>query len=555
MSRAVAALLTLSFLAAVAGAGGAQTREAPLAEGRRALSIQGERYGIVPPDDTTVQRARSVFERVVRAAGRRPGLAFDLTVLDTPRVVGQALPGGLVVVSRGLLDLTAADDSALAFVLAHELAHLLRDHHAALPWRLLGAGQGVPPEHAQAYQEKELEADRLGVLFATLAGYQPTTAIAILQKVAADTRPDRLHPSPRARADAIAAQLADVGAHLEVLHLGLFLLGMRQYHDAALVLEQFIAVFPAREILSLAGTAWHKEALRHAPASPYQHLLVVDASTRALRLRGDQGFTPPPPDPEMQRAFRRAIDRAVTLYKQAVEADPEYAPALNNLAMAYLDLDETDLALAYVTRALKANSHLASAYNNRGIVRALAGDGRRAEEDWLRALQLEPGRPEIIANLARVQRNADDAKAWRARLPAPDRSVHVMQSFEGLGPGTSLERVRVKLTEPRARTIAVPLGGPSEEDLALSISPGHGLLAAVRHDLAEVVAAFGSSRAVTREGLGPGDSLARVERAYGRPSVVEGVQTLNVWYYPTRGLAVFAVGDRVQAIWGGRPTR
>ena len=303
--------------------------------------------------------------------------------------------------------------------------------------------------------------------------------------------------------------------------------------------------------MSLAGTAWHKEALQHAvPDHPYQHMLVLDASTRALRLRG-QGYMPPPPDP----AFRRAMDRALTLYKQAIEADPDYAPALNNLATAYLDLDESDLALAYVARGLKADPKLAAAYNNRGILRAIAGDVRRAEEDWRRALALEPGRREIIHNLSFVQKSADDAKAWRDRLPAPDRRVHAAQSFDGLGPGTPLERVRARLNEPRARTIAVPLGGPAEEDLALSLAPGQGLLAAVRGDLVEVVAAFGSPRSVTREGVGPGDSLARLERAYGRPSVVEGIQALNVSYYPTRGLAVFTVGDRVHAIWAGRPVR
>ena len=554
MSRALAALITSLLLAAPASHGAAQPRETPLVEGRRALGLHGERYGLLPAEDASVQRARAVFDKLARAAGRRPGLVLDLNVLDTPRVMGQALPGGLVVLSRGLLDLTGGDDNALAFVVGHELAHLLRDHHAALAGRLPETGHAIAPEHAQLYQEKELEADRLGALFAVLAGYQPTAAISVLQKVAADARPDRLHPGPRVRADAVSRQLADVAAHVEVLHLGLFLLGMGQSLEAARVLEQFAAVFPAREALSLAGTAWHKEALQHAVAKhPYQHLLVLDASTRALRLRGDQvaGFMPPPPDP----AFRRAMDRAVTLYKQAIEADPDYAPALNNLATAYLDLDESDLALAYVSQALKTDPKLASAYNNRGILRAIAGDVRRAEEDWRRALALEPGRREIIHNLATVQTHADDARAWRDRLPVPDRRVHAAQSFDGLGPGTPLERVRLRLNESRARTIAIPLGGPAEEDLALRLAPGQGLLAAVRRDLVEVVAAFGAPRSVTREGVGPGDSLLRLERAYGRPSAVEGIQALNVSYYPARGLAVFSVGDRVHAIWAGRPVR
>src|SRR5204862_93515 len=101
-----------------------------------------------------------------------------------------------------------------------------------------------------------------------------------------------------------------------------------------------------------------------------------------------------------------------------------------------------------------------------------------------------------------------DARSALAR--GPGGRLHAT----ALGPGMPLERVRLRLNESRARTIAIPLGGPAEEDLALSLAPGQGLLAAVRRDLVEVVAAFGAPRSVTREGVGPGDSLLRLERAY-----------------------------------------
>ena len=553
MRPARVALLTTLLLTAAAEAG-AQMREPPLAEGRRARTIQGERYGTLTPDDPAVQRARGIFERIVRAAGRRPGLVLELDVLDTPRVIGQALPGGLVVVSRGLLDLAEGDDNALAFVLGHELAHVVRDHHAVLLARFPASSE-VPAEQLSAYRDKELEADRLGVLFAVLAGYEPAAAVPMLKKVATDVRADPLHPAPRARAEAVNRQLLDISTQLEVLYLGLFLLGMDEPLDAARVLEQFAAVFPAREALSLGGLAWHKEALHvYTPDVRYRHLLVLDASTRALRLRGSPpagGYSSPPPDP----AFRRAMDRAVTLYKQAVEADPGYAPALNNLATAYLDLDERDLAAVYVNRALKADPALAAAYNNRGVLHALAGDPRKAQDDWLRALQLDPGRWEIIENVARVQKNPDDARAWRAKVTPLDRATYPAQALDGVVCGVPLDGLRSRFGDARVRAVPVPLGGVPGDDLALSIAPGQGLLVAVRRGVVEAVAAFGSARPVTREGVGPGDTAARVERAYGRPAGLSGVQAVNVWYYPARGMTIFIVGDRVQSVWAGRPKK
>ena len=304
------ALATLAFVLMAPWAS-AQPRETPLAEGRRTLTLQGERYGALPDQDPVTLRVREIFGKIVRAAGQRPGLAFEVQVLDTPKVIVEALPGGLVMISRGTVDLTHGDDNALAFLLAHEVAHLERDHHALLEsLGVLGAGAsaaraiGETEQVVHAYHAVELDADRLGVLYSMLAGYRALAAIPILITLIERSGPDLFHPNPKERAGAIRDQIAEIADHLEIFHLGLFLLGAGRPLDAARVLEHFLALFPSREVLSAVGVAYHREALRYAPAPPFRHALVVDGITRAQSTKGG-GAHP---------AFTQFMDRALLLH-------------------------------------------------------------------------------------------------------------------------------------------------------------------------------------------------------------------------------------------------
>ncbi len=53
--------------------------------------------------------------------------AFDITILDSPKVNAFALPGGYLYVTRGLLALSN-DTAEVAAVLAHEMAHVSSNH-------------------------------------------------------------------------------------------------------------------------------------------------------------------------------------------------------------------------------------------------------------------------------------------------------------------------------------------------------------------------------------------------------------------------------------------
>ncbi|MGH7536308.1 MAG: M48 family metallopeptidase, partial [Gemmatimonadales bacterium] len=129
-----------------------------------------------------LDRTRDAFGRLVGVA-HRPSLPWEVHLVGVPVVNAFTPGGGMVIVFDGLFGglIPAEDDDALAAVLAHEIAHVTLLH---VPTRMTWSGLGpLVAKHAQdpyyqaAYTtEQEAEADRLGVLYVALAGFDPMAA-------------------------------------------------------------------------------------------------------------------------------------------------------------------------------------------------------------------------------------------------------------------------------------------------------------------------------------------------------------------------------------------
>lgn len=134
----------------------------------------------------------------------RPNLPWRFGVLDDSDVNAFAAPGGYVFVTKGLLA-QMRSEAELAGVLAHEMSHVLRKHYLEAIKK--GARTGLMAEFAgealksggadpafnklvsagtEIYargldKSDEFEADRMGVVIATRAGYDPYGLPAVLQ--------------------------------------------------------------------------------------------------------------------------------------------------------------------------------------------------------------------------------------------------------------------------------------------------------------------------------------------------------------------------------------
>lgn len=129
------------------------------------------------------------------AAADQPNTRFTVTILDSADVNAFALPGGYIYVTRGILAL-ANDQSELAAVLAHEIAHVVMKHARARTNRIrtteivdkvvtgvFGADPSTDQSANKARlslaafsQAQELAADKEGILIAGKAGFDPHAA-------------------------------------------------------------------------------------------------------------------------------------------------------------------------------------------------------------------------------------------------------------------------------------------------------------------------------------------------------------------------------------------
>ncbi|MGE5568416.1 MAG: M48 family metalloprotease [Rhodospirillales bacterium] len=166
---------------------------------------------------------QALVERVgARLCGQRKSpWPFSFRVISAPVANAFALPGGFVFVYEPLVDMFSADEDALAFVLAHEMAHVLLGHAREAQLRRLllgrisagagGIGQLAEKLLALAYsREDELEADREAVAIMKAAGFDTAGAAAFFRRSERVEFPAleyfSTHPPARERLRAVQAQ-------------------------------------------------------------------------------------------------------------------------------------------------------------------------------------------------------------------------------------------------------------------------------------------------------------------------------------------------------------
>lgn len=207
----------------------------------------------LPDSDARVKQVRRIGEKLAAAATtylnehhagyRVEGFQWSFNVVNDATVNAWCMPGGKVVVYTGILPVTQ-DEAGLAVVMGHEIAHAIARHgneRMSQAMAVEGAGMTLDVFTAQkagyardlflqsygigsqlgmlAYSRKhETEADKMGLVFMAMAGYDPRTAPAFWQRMAAQGgggQPEFLstHPSDETRVNDLEAFMPEALKH------------------------------------------------------------------------------------------------------------------------------------------------------------------------------------------------------------------------------------------------------------------------------------------------------------------------------------------------------
>ena len=194
-----------------------------------------------------ISKATIQFLNQNKMSDRVAGYKWEFNLVNEKEANAWCMPGGKVVVYTGILPITK-DETGLAFVMGHEIAHAVAKHGNERMSQMLLAQTGSlaldvalaqkPAETRQMYQTAyaigaqygallpfsrthESEADKLGMVFMAMAGYDPRQAPEVWKRMAAmgGSKPPEFmstHPSDSRRMSDMKKFMAEAMKYYKV---------------------------------------------------------------------------------------------------------------------------------------------------------------------------------------------------------------------------------------------------------------------------------------------------------------------------------------------------
>ncbi|MDJ0700143.1 MAG: M48 family metalloprotease [Woeseiaceae bacterium] len=349
---------------------------------------QQSQGGVYDVDPELTQYVQNVGLKLAAVSDRQ--LPYEFVVLNNSVPNAWALPGGKIAINRGLL-YEMGSEAELAAVLGHEIVHAAAKHSAQQMSRGLlsqvlvvatavatsdsdygnlavgGASLGAGLINARYGRGAELESDKYGMKYMSLAGYDTQGAVELQKtfvKLSEGRRADWLsglfasHPPSQARVDANIATAATLPAGGKI--------GEAEY---AAAMKKARTVKPAYDAYDEARKALSEKKTDEALALTNEALQLYPDEAHFHSLRGDIRLT------------QKNFGWAVTNYSRAIDRRDDFFYYHLQRGIARNELGQIDAAEADLERSLEYLP-TAPAHYTLGSIAEKRGDRAKAAEHY-----------------------------------------------------------------------------------------------------------------------------------------------------------------------------
>jgi len=177
------------------------------------IKTTGEEAAMVKRCGSKIQKAVELYLGEQNLSSQLDGFEWEYILIDENTVNAWAMPGGKVAFYTGILPVTK-NETGMAVVMGHEIAHIVANHgrerisqtlaaQTGLSLAAIALGQGGSSLNGDMILQAagaatnlgilkfsrthEKEADKLGLYFMALAGYNPQEAVTFWERMAANS--------------------------------------------------------------------------------------------------------------------------------------------------------------------------------------------------------------------------------------------------------------------------------------------------------------------------------------------------------------------------------
>lgn len=316
------------------------------------INIQAQTFS---EKQITVQ---GVFDRLVNAYGNAKAAPKLILLPNTQKervvAVYSNAPQPTIKVDEQLFDICQKIKSdslnAVATIISHELAHYYNDHTFCSDYAFATKNKLLLNASKESKIEKETKADRDGLFYAMIAGYQPLQSFeTVLNAIYKNYKLPAIlpgYPSLSERIKMINYQSGEVKDLQAVYDAGLTLLYLNELPAAAECFSYLSMYFPSREVYNNLGVANFLQAVQRNSSDSLNLIYPIDIDP-VSRLYGNNTRG----SGNQSKSYKELLKDAKRYFEKAQSLDPQYFSSYINLACTNTALKNYDMALGNLNEA------------------------------------------------------------------------------------------------------------------------------------------------------------------------------------------------------------